>query len=508
MLIASSLLKFYANLRIKKLNALDPAHTQEQQLLHLVNYSKYTRFGKEHNFSEIKSVSDFQSRVPLRTYENFWSEYWKPVFPRLQDCTWPGIIPLFPVSSGTSSGTTKYLPCSNQMHNSNSKAGLDLLLYHVLNKPNSQILAGKSFFLGGSTELVEEAPGIFSGDLSGIVAKRLPWWAKPFYFPPPELALLKNWEEKIEILAKRALQEDIRSISGVPSWLLILFDKLASLVPNSQGKLKNIFPKLEMLVHGGVNFAPYHQRYSKLLEDSTIDLREVYPASEGFIAIADRAYNQGMRLNIDHQIFYEFVPFEELQSPKPTRHWLGNIESGVNYAVIVSTCAGLWSYILGDTVRFVDVNPPRLLVTGRTSYYLSAFGEHIIAEEVEDAISVAAKAINVSVTDYSVGALFPEKEGQLGGHLFIVEFDKSGTAKEKLDTFCNELDKRLAQRNEDYAAHRANGFGLAAPKVCIVENGIFAAWMKSRDKLGGQHKVPRIINNPELFKNLREFTHV
>jgi hypothetical protein len=290
-----------------------------------------------YDFASITSVEEYQKRVPLRTYEQFWSEFWKDAFPTLTNLTWPGTIPFFPVSSGTSSGVTKYIPCSREMLKSNTKAGLDLLVYHLNSQSQSRILGGKIFLLGGSTDLTSPAPGIFYGDLSGITAKEVPWWIKSRYFPPEDLTLIKNWEEKIEILAKASLKEDIRMISGVPAWIMIFFDKLRELHPHSGGAISKIYENLEMVVHGGVNFSPYVDRFKEILGDSRAELREVYPASEGFIAMADRGYGEGLRMNLDHGIFFEFVPLDELSDPSPTRHWIGNVETDVNYAVVMTT---------------------------------------------------------------------------------------------------------------------------------------------------------------------------
>jgi hypothetical protein len=478
---------------------------QELQLLHLVRTASSTRFGKEHGFSKIASVKEFQQQVPLRRYEDFWNTYWKPHFPSITNQTWPGTVPYFPVSSGTTSGTTKYIPYSGAMQRSNTKAGLDLLVHHLNNQPESRLFAGKNFILGGSTELVEEAPDIFSGDLSGIAVKTLPWWARPRYFPPQELALIKDWEEKIDVLARRSLDEHITMISGVPAWLLLFFNKLFELAPEARGNVKEIYPHLEMLVHGGVNFQPYRQQFEQLLHGSKAEMREVYPASEGFIAIADRAYGDGLKLNLDHGIFFEFVPMEDLNSANPRRHWIGNVEEDINYAIVLSTCAGLWSYIIGDTVRFVDTKAGRLLITGRTSYYLSAFGEHLIEDEVQDALAAAAEHTGLSFHDFSVGAVFPASTQDLGGHLFIVEFDSGLPGQSSLADFSKVIDARLSARNEDYQAHRSKGFGLKAPEVLAVPQDTFSKWMKSRGKLGGQHKVPRLISDTQLFEGLREF---
>lgn len=505
MLDVTPLLRLFAKSRNARLASRNPAKVQSKQLLSLVRSAAATRFGIAHQFSKIRSVSDYQERVPLRTYEQMWTEYWKPVFPILEDCTWPGRIPFIPVSSGTSSGTTKYIPCSREMVASNTKAGLDLLVHHITNRPTSKILGGRNFMLGGSTELNSLASGVWAGDLSGIAVKTLPWWAKQYYYPPAHLALLKNWEEKIDKLGRGSLATDIRMISGVPSWMLIFFDKLRELRPDTGGKIQGWYPNLEMIVHGGVNFAPYHDQFVKLLEGSSAELREVYPASEGFIAIADRGYGEGLRMNLDNGLFYEFVPLEELGSEKPTRHWIDTVQLDVNYAIIMTTCAGLWSYILGDTVKFIDKTTPRLLITGRTSYYLSAFGEHVIAEELEDSVATAARELSLTVTDFVVTPVYPQNTGDLGGHRYYVEFAEKVLGEAERIDFGSKVDKRLSARNEDYEAHRAGGYGLKSPEIISVPRHTFAEWMKARNKLGGQNKVPRIIIDKDLAKHLDDF---
>jgi len=511
MLNLTPFLKLYSRQRMRKLASFNPARVQEQQLLKLVNKAKDTRFGRDHNFANITNVSEYQKNVPLRTFEKSWDDYWEKDFPILKNCSWPGQIPYFPVSSGTTSGSAKYIPCTREMIRSNTKAGLDLLSYHVNQNRQSKIFAGKSFLLGGSTALIQEAPEVFSGDLSGILTKELPLWARPRYFPSQDLALLVDWEDKINRLAKGSFEQDIRMISGVPSWLLIFFDKVFELKPEAEGDLSRIFPNLEMLVHGGVNFAPYRSRFLELFSNfkatrgREVDFREVYPASEGFIAVADRGYNEGLRLSLDHGIFFEFIPMQELKDEKPTRHWIANVQPDVNYAIVLSTCAGLWSYIIGDTVRFVDTSPHRILITGRTSYYLSAFGEHVIAEELDQAIAAASDAVSLEVTDYSVSPLYPDKSGELGGHLYTVEFSESIPSQDKLNLFGDSIDTTLCRLNDDYRAHRSRGFGMKAPEIKAVQPGTFAAWMKSRGKLGGQNKVPRIIKDDELIKSLRSF---
>lgn len=502
---ATPLLRWYASRRQRQLDAQDPTETQAAELRALVGRARDTRFGQDHEFDSIRTVDEFQSAVPLRQYEAFWDAYWQPAFPRLTDCTWPGTVPFFAVSSGTTRGVTKFLPLTEAMNRSNVRAATETLVHHITNRPATRLLGGRSFMLGGSTALVEQAPGIFSGDLSGIAAKTMPWWARLRYFPPRELETIEDWEEKIEHFARASLDREIRSISGTPSWLLLYFEKLFAITGTTSGLIKDVYPNLEMLVHGGVRFEPYRARFDDLLAGCHAETREVYPASEGFFAVADRGPDDGLRLILDNGLFYEFVPVDDIDAERPTRHWIANAETGVNYALVISSNAGLWSYIVGDTIRFVDLDPPRVLVTGRIAYTLSAFGEHLIGEEIDAAIADAAEQVDTQVIDYAVGTLFPDGARARGGHLFVVEFAQPVDNAATVARFSAALDTHLSETNEDYAAHRAEGFGLDPPRVHPVPHGTFAAWMKRRGKLGGQNKVPRVINDQDLFNDLKAF---
>lgn len=505
MLDLTPFLKLYARRRARRLARLDPAGAQRAQLAGLLAAATNTRFGRDHDFHAFRAPEDFRSAVPLRKYDGMWRDYWQAAFPVLDDVSWPGRVPYFAVTSGTTGDATKYIPVTQEMVRSNKKAALDLLVHHVVNRPATRLFGGPNFILGGSTDLVTRAPGVLSGDLSGIAIKTVPWWVKSRSFPPLDLALVADWEKKVDLLARASIDLDIRSIGGTPSWLLILFDRLAALRGEKRLPLARFWPNLELVVHGGVHFGPYRSQFEALLAGAHAETREGYAASEGFVAVQDRGPGEGLRLNLDTGLFYEFVPVEELGSANPTRHWIGDAETGVNYAIAVSTCAGVWSYLIGDTVRLVSRDPPRLLVTGRTAYSLSAFGEHLIGEEIEEAVSRAAAAIGAEVVDYSVGAIFPAGPGDLGGHLYVVEFFGRAPDEAARAAFAVAVDTFLSEKNEDYAAHRSGGFGMKPPALLAMNEGGFAAWMKSRGRYGGQNKVPRIINDQELFAGLRAY---
>ncbi len=479
----------YARRRTRKLAWADPVEVQRRGLLRLVRAARSTRFGVDHGFESIRSVADFQSRVPIRTYEALWDAYLKGHYPRFDDLTWPGRIPYLALTSGTTQGATKYIPVSWEMVASNRKAAKTMVAYHLASRPKSQLFRGKVFFLGGSTNLERPAEGVRQGDLSGIAAEEAGELLRPYTFPPLDLALETDWDRKLGLLAERSVREPITLIGGVPSWLLALFGRMLDLTGKST--IAEVWPGLELVVHGGVKFDPYRSSFDAILGDPKIRLQETYPCSEGFIAFGDPDTGL-LRLVYDHGLFFEFVPVDELDSPAPTRHWLGNVQAGVNYAIVVSTCAGLWSHVIGDTVRFESTDPPLLTFTGRTKYTLSAFGEHLISEEVEGAIALASRATGAAVREWHVGPVF---HGALGHHQYVVEFLRE---PDDLASFRLALDADLSRRNADYLAHRAEGVGLPLPALVVARPGGFDAWMRSKGKLGGQHKVPRMDNTGTL----------
>ena len=467
---ATPLMRALATARVAQLRRLDPVVAQRRVLHRLLKRAAGTRFGQAHGFAGIGDVAAYQSAVPLRDYEAFWREWWQPHYPLLRDVSWPGLVPYFALSSGTTSGRTKYIPVTRAMVRANRRAGFDTLAWHFANHPGSHIFAGLAFMLGGSTALEQVAPGVRQGDLSGIAAAEIPRSLRRWSWPPAELALEADWDRKLAALARQTPASRVHVLTGTPSWLLMLLEQLPPL------------PQLELLVHGGVAWAPYRDRIAPFLP-AGCETREVYPASEGFIATADGAEGAGLRLNLDRGIFFEFVPVEELGQDRPTRHWVENVEIGQDYAVVLTTCAGLFSYVLGDTVRFVSTAPPRLLVTGRTSYMLSTFGEHLHGEEIEAALLSVAPGVR----EYTVGPVFA---GSRGHHHWLVENEAEVDAA--------ALDARLSALNADYAAHREGG-QLLAPVVTRLPPGRFNAWMRAQGKLGGQHKVPRVIADPARF---------
>jgi hypothetical protein len=497
--VADTIWVRYAHIRTRQLDTLNAERIQQATLLNLIRRAAATRFGQEHDFHRLQSVADYQARVPLRHYEDFWTQYWKDTYPHLAGITWPEQIPYYALSSGTTSGATKYIPVSWEMVRSNKKAAFTTtaLFRHVY--PQAALLSGKFFFVGGSTELRLQPDGSRAGDLSGIAAREFPEVLRPYTFPPLELALIANWEEKLQRLAEHSLREPITAISGIPAWLLVLFGKLKAL--SGRSTLVEIWPQLRLVIHGGTAFEPYRDLFRREIGSDTVQFCEVYPASEGFVATEDPRYHL-LRLIPDHGIFFEFVPVEDLERSHPPRHTLREVEPGVNYAVVLTTCAGLWSYVLGDTVVFERRQPPLLRFTGRTKYFLSAFGEHLISEEVEKAVAAAARACGVDVIDFHVGPVFPAQPQQPGYHLYLVECADQQPDPQR---FAAAIDDELMVLNEDYAPHRQGDLAMRQPQVRLIRRGGFAAWMKAQGKFGGQHKVPRMDNSGRLTAAMLEW---
>ncbi|MGC8642582.1 MAG: GH3 family domain-containing protein [Isosphaeraceae bacterium] len=481
---------------MRELASLDPIGTQEDMLRGLLRRARDTRFGRDHGFDRIRSVADFQSAVPLRTYESLWNDYLRDRYPVFDNVTWPGRIPYLALTSGTTQGATKYIPVSREMTASNRKAAQTMLAHHLTVRPASRLFHGRLFFLGGTANLEEPAPGVRQGDLSGIAAIELTEFLRPYTFPPLALALESDWDRKLTLLAEQSLHERITLVGGVPSWLLVLFERVLDLAGKST--IREVWPELEIVVHGGVKFDPYQNAFKQILGSDAIRLQETYPCSEGFIAFGDPASGL-LRLVVDHGLFYEFVPVGELDSPSPTRHWLGTAVPGVNYAIVVSTCAGMWAHVVGDTVRFESMAPPLLTFTGRTRYTLSAFGEHLISEEIEASMAAAAAGSAANVRDWHVGPVF---EGALGYHQYVVEFLEPPADP---DLFRRLLDGELTSRNADYQAHRAEGVGLPLPALVVAKPGAFDDWMRTRGRLGGQNKVPRMDGTGTLTAELVGF---
>jgi hypothetical protein len=505
MLPLTGLFKTYAKRRTRILAAVDHADSQRRELRRILSRAARTKFGKAHDFATIDDVDGFQKSVPLRTYESFWQQWWSQDFPRLGNVSWPGLIPFFATTSGTTTGRIKYIPVTREMLRSYRRAGLDTLAHHVTAVPGSQVLDGRIMMLGGSTDLTREAPGVFSADLSGIVSATDPWWIRGCSFPPPDIGLISDWERKLDVIARQCLAADIRAISGQPSWLLALFARIRQYHGQAAGRLTDWFPHLELIVYGGMNFSPYRSNFAPLLAGGNVAMREVYGASEGFIALADGSSENSLRLCLDNGLFFEFVPTSELTSADPTRHWIATVEKEVDYALVVSSNAGLWSYVLGDVVRFVDTHEARIVVSGRTTQTLSDFGEHLTDREVSAAIASVADRLGLIVAEFAVGPCHPRSPDAPGHHIYIVEFAGRMPSDREQARFAELLDQTLQDNSYVYEDLRSAGIILSKPEIEAVARGTFVAWMKHKGTFGGQHKMPRILNNQDTLSDFREF---
>jgi len=503
----TALFRVFARWRVARIAKRPAADLQRRCLRKLLRRSAGTRFGAEHGFRDIRDVADFQKRVPIRSYDEFWEEYWAPEFPVLRDVTAPGLIRSFALTSGTTTGTTKYIPYTTEISRSSVRGMIDLLCYHVTAHPRSQLLAGSAVMLSGAEDLEALAPGISAGAVSALAAMNTPWLLRRRILPPPDIAAIEDWDAKIASLIGLSATTRVKALGGSPNWLLIFLDQIARGRPTEREGLVRWYPELEVIIHGGVNFAPYRRRFRDLMKGSRAETREVYSASEGFFAIADRGDGEGLRLITDGSVFFEFLPVSDLSAREPRRHWVGTIEPDIEYAVVISSAAGLWAYLLGDTVRFLSVDPPRLVVTGRTSYILSGFGEHLIEEELAEAVSAAADAIGSDVVDYACTARVAP-DGEPGGlHEFVVECRPAPTTEAEMRRFAEVLDTRLAELNDDYRELRHNDYNIKPPRIRFAPPDGFVGWMRKHGRLGGQNKVPRIIHDAERFDELVGFMH-
>ena len=487
--------KIYASYLISKMKSwkTDAIKIQEKVLQDLIAQAKSTKFGNDHHFSEIKNYGDFKKHVPIRDYEQLKDPYINEMVKGEENILWPGKPLYFSKTSGTTSGV-KYIPISKESMPAHIHAAKMALLFYIHETGKSDFVNGKMIFLQGSPELDQKA-GIPTGRLSGIVAHHVPNYLQKNRMPTWETNCIEDWEEKVDAIVEETYHLDMRLISGIPPWVQMYFDKLSE---KAGGKaIKDIFKNFKLFVYGGVNYEPYRAKIEQTI-GFKIDTIETYPASEGFIAYQNSQIEKGLLLNIDAGMFYEFIPVDEYFNDNPTRLSLAEVELDKNYAIILNTNAGLWGYSIGDTIKFVSKDPYKIIVSGRIKHYISAFGEHVIGEEVEYAMMNAAKEFNAEVIEFTVAPQVNPTDSALPYHEWFIEFAQEPTDK---DAFAMKLDELLQKKNI-YYADLIQGNILRPLVVRSLSKNAFIEYMKSEGKLGGQNKVPRLSNDRKIADQL------
>ena len=475
-----------------------PHDVQDEILKKLIQTAKGTEFGRQYDFSSIDQYEQFCERIPISTYEKFF-----PHIERLmrgeQNILWPSEIKWFSKSSGTTNARSKFIPVSPEaLEDCHFKGGKDMLSLYVNNFPETQIFDGKGLAVGGSYQLNENDPSASSyyGDVSAVIMQNLPPWAEFIRTPSLDTALMNNWEEKIEKLAQETTNVNVTSLSGVPTWTVLLIQRI--LQNQNKKDITEIWPNLEVFFHGAVAFKPYQKLFNTLIPGSKMNYWETYNASEGFFGLQDQKNSDELLLMLDYGIFYEFVPIDELENENPKAVRLSGVELNKNYAMIISTNAGLWRYNIGDTVKFTSLSPYRIKISGRTKHFMNAFGEEVIVENAETAITKACEVTGAIIDNFTAAPVYLQ-EGKKGSHEWIVEFK---VQPRSMNEFTRVLDSTLRSINSDYDAKREKDLALVLPIVHSVKEGTFYDWMKKRGKLGGQNKVPRLSNSREYVEDI------
>ena len=474
-----------------------PHEVQNELLMNLLIISKDTEIGTTYDFKSIRNYREFSQRVPVSTYEDY-----QNLIERSRkgehNIFWPKPIKWFAKSSGTTSAKSKFIPVStDSLEDCHYAASKDLLCMYLNNNEDSTLFNGKNLRLGGSKKLYEENGTIF-GDLSAILIHNMPFWAEFSSTPSNKVSLMSDWEYKMQAIVNETINENVTSLAGVPSWMLVLLNNV--LETSGSKTILDVWPNLEVYFHGGVSFLPYVDQFKAIIPSKSVKYYEIYNASEGFFAIQDRNHSDELLLMLDYGIFYEFIPMNTYGTATEKVIPLSEVEKGKNYAIIVTTNAGLWRYKIGDTVKFTSTSPYRIKVTGRTKHFINVFGEELIIENTDKAIKIVTKKTKTEIIDYTVAPIFMEGKSK-GAHQWIIEFK---TPPKDLHYFIELLDNSLKALNSDYEAKRYNNITLNMPKVDVAQEGLFHKWMKKNNKLGGQHKVPRLSNSRQFLEELLE----
>jgi hypothetical protein len=478
-----------------------PHDVQDEWFRKLLYTAENTEWGKKYGYADMRSWKTFAERVPLQDYDSL-----KPYIERMrkgeQNVLWPSETHWFAKSSGTTSDKSKFIPVSMEsLEGCHYNGGRDMVTIHCANNPDTQLFTGKNLSLAGSF-VTDKYSGYesHSGDLSAIVISNLPMWAEFLRAPDLNIALLSEWEEKLEKIANATKNENMTSIAGVPSWMLVLLGRILDVT--GKKNISEVWPNLEVFFHGGVNFLPYREQFRQLFASDKVTYLELYNASEGFFGIQDQKNSDELLLMLDYGIFYEFIPMDQFGNQSPQAVSLPEVELNKNYALVISTTAGLWRYLIGDTIRFTSLSPYRFRITGRTKHFINVFGEELIIDNAENAIRIACEKTGAIVKEYTAGPVYMQGR-ESGAHEWLIEFEK---APESLEFFTEVLDNALKSLNSDYEAKRYHNFTLKEPVVRSLRPGTFMKWMKHKGKLGGQNKVPRLSNDRLHIEDILRLT--
>ncbi|WP_288983481.1 GH3 auxin-responsive promoter family protein [uncultured Flavobacterium sp.] len=472
-----------------------PHEVQDELLFSLIKSAENTQIGRKYDFSSMKNYTTFSERIPVSTYEEL-----EPLIELTrkgeQNVFWNSNIKWFAKSSGTTNAKSKFIPVSSEaLENCHYKASKDLLCLFLNNNEDSQLFTGKSLRLGGSKQLYEDN-NTFFGDLSAILIDNMPIWAEFSSTPSSKISLMGDWETKLPAIINETMNENVTSLAGVPSWMMVLLQK--TLETTGKSNLLELWPNAEVYFHGGVSFEPYKEQYKKLFPKDSFKYYEIYNASEGFFAIQDQNDSDELLLMLDYGIFYEFIPMDTFGTLNQRVIRLNEVELNKNYALVITTNSGLWRYLIGDTIRFTSLSPYRIKVTGRTKHHINVFGEELMVENTDAAVAKTCKEFNCEIVDYTVAPIFMTNQ-QKGAHEWIIEFK---TKPNSIENFRKALDENLQSVNSDYEAKRYNNMTLNPLVLNIARENLFYDWLKQEDKLGGQHKVPRLSNERTYLENL------
>ena len=501
--LLSKAISFLARLRYRRIHNWinHPAAAQRHVLQSLISDAQYTVFGKKYNFTKLFTIKEFKQRVPLHEYDDM-----RPYIERMmkgeENVLWNTPVTWFAKSSGTTNDKSKFIPVSEESLKENHfRASKDVLTKYYNNFPNSGLLTGKGLVVGGSHTINKVNAEIQYGDLSAVLMQNSPFWGQWLRTPELSIALLDEWENKIEQLALVTSQENVTSLAGVPTWTLLLMKRILEIT--GKQTIGEVWPNLELYMNGGVSFIPYREQFEKII-GKPINYLEIYNASEGFIAAQVKPNDDGLLLFTEHGIFYEFMPVSEYGDKHAKTLSLNHVKLNTNYAIVISTTGGLWRYIMGDTVSFTSLNPYKIKITGRLKHYMNAFGEEVIVNNADKAVAAAAKQTDAVVKDYTAAPVY-FTENSNGAHEWVIEFEK---APHDLAAFTAALDAKLKDVNSDYEAKRHKDIALRMPIVHAVPEGTFTSWLKKKNKVGGQHKVPRLSNDRTILEEIKAVTMI